>query len=107
ALTRDLDVGPLALGEDADGIGRVLRLREQDLVVVRRGVIGAVEDPGVEPVIVDAEIEDPQGQLLRRAEGLRQIAGPTGCGHRRGAGEGRLKVKSGWVVELESEGANE
>ena len=63
-----LDVGELALGQVADRVGRGLRAREQDPVVVRGPVVRAVVDVGVEPVLVDAEVEDAQAHLLRRAE---------------------------------------
>ena len=68
----DLDVGPLALAEDADAVGRALRPREEDLVVVGRAVVRAVEDPGVEPVLVDAEVEHAEPHLHGRAERRRQ-----------------------------------
>jgi hypothetical protein len=68
ALDLHLDVGQLALGERSDGVRGVLGPREEDLVVVGRLVVGAVEDVRVQPVLVDAEVEDAEAHLLGGAE---------------------------------------
>ena len=73
----DLHVGPLALGERAHGGAAVLRGGEQDLVVVDRVVVRAVEQVGVEAVLVDAEVEHPQAHLLGRAVRRRTLVQPV------------------------------
>ena len=117
AVDRHLDVGPLALGERADGVRcrAALRPREQDLVVVDRAVVGAVEDVGVEAVLVGSgvrvgAIEHPEAHLLRRAAGRRRRhVGPAGGGDDCRGGDGvpaRGRVAVG-MIELEGEGADE
>ena len=106
AHDRDLDVCPLALAQRGDGVGAVLGRREQDLVVVGRAIVGAVEDVGVLPVLVDPEVEDPQPHLLGRAVRGRHV-GPAGGVGRRGTGERCLARVAGRVVELEAERPDE
>ena len=73
----------------------------------RPAVVPAVEDPGVEAVLVDPEVEHAEAHLLRRAVGRRHWARPARGRDRSGAGERRLTGVSGGVVELEPEGGDE
>ncbi len=108
----DLDVGPLALGEGADDVRRsaAARPREEDLVVVGRAVVRAVEDVGVQAVLVDrgTAVEHPKAHLLGRAErrgNVRPRAGRNdrGLGHGGLAGS-RIAVR---MIELEPERRDE
>ena len=105
-LDRDLDVGPLALAQVADGVVAVLRRREQDPVVLRPAVVFGVVDVGVEPVLVDAEVEHAEPHLLRRAVGRGDIA-PAGGRRRLRLGEPRLAGEAVRVIELQPERGRE
>ena len=102
-----LDVRPLALAKDPDGVGGALRAREEDTVVVRGAVVRRVDDVRVQAVLVGAEVEHAHAHLLRRAERRRQSAGPAGRSSRRGAGERRLARVPGGMVELKPERGDE
>jgi hypothetical protein len=64
-LDRDLDVRPLAFPEVADRVVVVLRTRQEYAVVARTVIVAAVVDVGVQPVLVDAPVEQGQAHLLR------------------------------------------
>ncbi len=85
----DLHIGGLALAKVGNGVGGILGRGEQHAVVAGDPVVGAVEDVRVQAVLVDAEVEHPHPHLHRRAERLRQRAGPPRRRHRRRAGERR------------------
>ena len=101
-----LHVAEHTLGQVGDSVGTALARREQHLVVVDLAVVRGVVDVCVQAVLVDAEVEDAQAHLLRRAERLR-CSGPAGCIDRLRSGEGSLSGESGRVVELEAERGDE
>ncbi len=98
-----LHVGGLSLAKGPDGVGRVLRLREEHSVVVGLAVVRAVEDPRVEAVLVGAEVEHAQPHLHRRAEGPWQRARPAGRRSGCGTREGCLPRIARGCVELKAE----
>ena len=105
-VDRDLDVGPLALGEVTHGVVAVLGRGEQDAVVVGGPVVRAVVQVRVQAVLVDPEVEHPQPHLHRRAVGVGYV-GPARRRSRVGAGERRLAAEAVRVVELQPERRDE
>ena len=97
---------PAARSPTRSASAPLLPRREQHAVVVRRAVVGAVVEVGVEAVLVRAGVEDPQPHLLGRAERGRDV-GPARGGRGSGARERRLPGEAGRVVELEPERGGE
>ena len=101
-----LHVAEHTLGQVGDRIGTALARREQHLVVVDLAVVGRVVDVRVQAVLVDAEVEDAQAHLLRRAERLR-CPRPAGGIDRLCSRERSLSSEPGRVVELQAERSDE
>ena len=104
---RDLDVGPLALAEHADGVVAAPSSCEKSTLSyrVRRSLLAVVE-VGVEAVLVGGAVEDPQPHLLRRAVRPGHVGPPR---RRRGGGGGERGPPGEpvRVVELQAEAGRE
>ena len=98
----DLDVAPFAAPQRRHRGRAVLGGREQYAIVVDDGVIGRIEQVGIQSVHVDAGIQDAQAHFLRGAVRHRHLR-PARCVRRRRGGKRRLARESGRVIELQSE----